>query len=87
MLLVVLLATTAFAACSDNNDNGGGGLPISKLTVRPNSVNFNSAGGETVINAQSPVQAAAVSDADWCEVSVGQYCCILGSYFVFKTLT
>ena len=72
MLLVVLLATTAFAACSDNNDNGGGGLPISKLTVRPNSVNFNSAGGETVVNAQSPVQAAAVSDADWCEVSVGQ---------------
>ncbi len=71
LLLVALFATTAFAACGDDDNGNGGGQPVSKLTVHPNSVAFDSEGGEVVLKAQAPVQAAAVSDADWCKVSVG----------------
>ncbi len=73
MLMVAFLATTAFAACSDNDGDGGGGtVPVSKLTVRPTTISFDALGGETVINAQAPVQATATSSAGWCTVTVGE---------------
>jgi len=71
MLMVAFLATTAFTACSDDENDNGGGQPVSKLTARPVSLSFTADGGEQTINAQAPVQAAAVSSADWCTVTVG----------------
>ena len=72
MLMVAFLVTTAFAACSDSKDNGGGGAPVSKLTVRPLALSFGSEGGETIVKAQAPVQASATSNAEWCQVTVGE---------------
>ena len=72
MLMMALLVTTAFAACNDDDDNGGGGAPITNLTVRPLSLSFDSEGGETVVKAQAPVQASATSNAEWCQVLVGE---------------
>ena len=71
MLLVAFLATTAFAACGDDENDNGGGQPVSKLTVRPLSLSFDKDGGQGTFSAQAPVQAAAVSSADWCTVEVG----------------
>ncbi len=71
MLLVAFVAATAFAACGDDDNGAGGGTPVSKLTVRPLSLSFTAEGGEQSIHAQAPVQAAATSSADWCQVSVG----------------
>ncbi len=71
MLLVALVTTAAFAACGDDDNGNGGGMPISSLTVRPLSLSFGASGGEQVVKAQAPVQASAVSSADWCQVAVG----------------
>lgn len=73
MLMVALIATTAFAACGDDDGDGGGGTStVTKLTVRPAAISFDANGGETVINAQAPVQVTATSNADWCTVTVGE---------------
>ena len=72
MLMVALLATTAFAACSDDDKSGGGGAPVSALTVRPDSLEFDGEGGSFTFKAQAPVQVAATSDADWITVTVDQ---------------
>lgn len=70
-LLVACFATTALVACSDDSNDNGGGIPVSQLTVRPQSLSFDSEGGEQVIRAQAPSQATASSSADWCQVTVG----------------
>ncbi len=73
MLLVALLATTAFVACGgDDSEGGGGGTPVSKLTVRPQSLSFSADGGSLTVSAQAPVQPTATTSTDWCEVSVGE---------------
>ena len=73
MLMVAMLATTAFSACGDDDDDGGGGgvITVTKLTVRPTSLTFDSQGGTQTVYAQAPTQASATSSADWCAVSVG----------------
>ena len=70
MLLVALVATTAFAACGDDDDNGGG-TTVSSLKVTQSSLTFARDGGELTFSAQSAVQATAVSDQAWCNVTAG----------------
>ena len=72
MLLVAFLATTALIACGDDDNGNGGGIPVSKLTVRPTSLEFDANGGEQVIKAQAAVQATATCNADWITVTVGE---------------
>lgn len=71
MLLVALFATTALVACGDDDNGNGGGMPVSALTVRPLALTFDKEGGEQTMKAQAPGQATAMSNADWCEVTVG----------------
>jgi endoglucanase len=35
-------------------------------------LSFGSEGGETIVKAQAPVQASATSNAEWCQVTVGE---------------
>lgn len=54
-----------FVGCSDDD-----GMPTTELEVLSNTAKFDAAGGEGKILVQSPSSITAVTEEDWCNVSV-----------------
>lgn len=63
--ICALLACMLFAGCSDNDSPQAPEFKVLSTTAK-----FDASGGEGVITVQSPVPFTAVSEEEWCTVSV-----------------
>lgn len=65
-LLNICTLVFSFCLCGCSDDDG----PVSGLKVLSTTAKFDASGGEGKIEVQSPVAISAVSEENWCTVSV-----------------